>query len=837
MTAARGGWILPSLRKISAVATASVSLTVVTLSGLTGRAAASDMTTDIGSHEIMLTATLTGVVTVAVASAVGMMRSRSRAEDTIQRLQSESADQRLRADRAEALLNAEDQMVLAWIQPEEPPILMGGLGSDAAPRNRAQFLAFGTWLAHGSAARLERAIADLRDRGSSFQLELDTYAGGAIEAVGRAGGGRPFVRFRDLSAERLQHADLREQHRRLGDEAGALRALLNALDSPVWTKDSSGRLTWANAAYARSVEAESPETAVKSSDELLDSQGRKAIARQHESASVVSNRLSVIIAGQRHLYDVVDVATEAGSVGIATDVSALENIQAELRRTIDFHARTLDQLATAVASFGPDKKLQFYNAAYRSLWGLDAAFLESAPEDGAILDEIRAARKLPEQADYRSWKREVLSAYQSLEARDFWWHLPDGQTLRVIANPHPQGGVTYVYENVTERLELEKKHNALVRVQGETLDHLSEGVAVFGSDGRLRLWNPAFATLWKLEKTNLGNAPHISDIIGWCSLWHESPETWRRLQQAVAGVADSRMRFNGRMDRRDGLVLDWASVPLPDGATLLTFVNSTDSVNVERALTEKAEALMEADRQKTDFVGLVSYELRSPLTNIVGFAQLLGDPKFGDLNTKQRDYTRHILTSSQAVMTIVDDILDLATVDAGIMRLDLSTVDVAATIAAAIEGVKDRLEAGRLTLKTELPPDIGTFEADEKRIRQILFNLIANAVRFSLDGGTIEVSAELDPPDLVFAVADHGTGIPQDQLRLVFDRFYARRQGPHRSGAGLGLSVVKSFVELHGGKIEIESTEGQGTRVICRFPIHQHLRQVPAPTDTAVAHG
>jgi len=838
MTVARGGRRSPSFRSTWAVATATLSGTILATCATSQAATdrATDIATDIASHEIMLTATLTGVVLVAVASVVGMMRARVKAEDTIDRMRAEAADLKMQVDRAEVMLNAEDQITLAWSRPDDAPVIMGALGSGSAPRGRSQFLAFGAWLDPIAAARLERAVNALREVGSPFQIELETLAGSQIEAVGRAGAGRPFVRFRDLSAERLQHAELKDRFQRLTETVSSFRTLLDSLEMPVWCKDTVARLTWVNSAYVKAVDAASIDAVLRSGGELLDQQGRKLIGRQHETEAVVCSRLPVIVSGQRRVYDVVDVATRDGSAGIATDVSALENIQAELRRTIDFHARTLDQLATAVAIFGADKRLQFYNAAYRSLWGLDAAFLENHPEDGVVLDEIRAARKLPEQADFRGWKRDLMSAYQSLEAREHWWHLPDGQTLRVIANPHPQGGVTYVYENVTERLELEKKNNALVSVQGETLDHLSEGVAVFGSDGKLRLWNPPFAALWKLERATLANSPHIADIITWCGMLHDAPETWRRVQQAVAGLADSRIRFDGRMDRRDGTVLEYSTVPLPDGATLLTFVNITDTVNVERALTEKAEALMQADRIKTDFVGLVSYELRSPLTNIIGFAHLLADPKFGDLNPKQHDYTQHIMTSSQALMTIVDDILDLATVDAGIMELNLSEVDIGQTIFGAIEGVKDRIEEGHLSLVTDIPIGLGSFEADEKRIRQLVFNLIANAVRFSSEGGTVRIAAHREGAQVVLTVSDEGAGIPEEQLRSVFDRFFARRQGPHRSGAGLGLSVVKSFVELHGGHIDIASVEGHGTTVTCRFPDRQRGPGTEQPLSLA-GHG
>ncbi len=784
-------------------------------------ARAAELADATSTHQIMLTASMIGAVAVAVASAAGMMRARARSEDTIAALGADNADLKARIDRAEALLEADDQIILAYGKTGEPPAFLGNLGAEAgAPRTRAEFLAFGNWLMPSSAGDLDRATQGLRERGTPFDLEIATRSGTHVEARGRVAGGRPFVRFSDLGRERRAHAELAERHRRLMADVEAMRALFEAMPSPVWLRGLDGRLAWVNPAYARAVDALDATQAVADGLELLDTAGRKAIAQGRNAALAVDLRLPVVVGGQRMTYDVVDVASAHGEAGIAIDVSNLERIQAELRRTIDFHARTLDQLATAVAIFGGDKRLQFYNAAFRSLWGLDPAFLESSPDDGAVLDRLRASRKLPEQADWRSWKRDMQAAYQSLDAREHWWHLPDGQTIRVIANPHPQGGVTYVYENVTEKIDLEKRNNALVRVQRETLDHLSEGVAVFGSDGRLRLWNPAFAGMWRLAETDLDCKPHIADVVLRMSLVHEDPATWNRLKVAVTGLVDDRERLTGTLERRDGMVVEYGSVPLPDGATLVTFVNVTDTVNVERALVEKNEALEEADHIKTDFVGLVSYELRSPLTNIVGFTHLLADQtRTGPLNDKQRDYTQHIMSSSQALMAIVDDILDLATIDAGIMRLELGPVDLARTVESALEGIKDRVTANRLRLVTDIAGDLGVVAADEKRIRQILFNLLSNAVSFSTEGGEVRIRARRDGGEVMLSVADEGVGIPEEQIAQVFDRFYTKRRGPHRGGAGLGLSIVKSFVELHGGTVAITSTEGRGTEVVCRMPL------------------
>ena len=307
-----------------------------------------------------------------------------------------------------------------------------------------------------------------------------------------------------------------------------------------------------------------------------------------------------------------------------------------------------------------------------------------------MIEELRAARKLPEEQDFRQWKAQLHEAYRAVEAKEHTWHLPGGRTLRVVTTPNPDGGVTYLFHDVTERLDLERRFEELIRVQGETLDNLAEGVAVFGSDGRLRLHNAAFARMWQLAARGARRPAAYREDHG------SMPAAARRCAR-LAGAARRRHRDRqprsdpGRLERRDGSVVDCTTVPLPDGATLVTFHDVTDSVNVERALRERNEALEDADRIKIDFVHHVSYELRSPLTNIIGFVHLLGDPTTGPLAEKQREYLDYITVSTNTLLALINNILDLATIDAGRMQLNLGPVDIRETMAAAAEGVQDRL--------------------------------------------------------------------------------------------------------------------------------------------------
>jgi len=780
----------------------------------------------IDNHEIVVLVLLVGLLLCAVVTSILLLRARAR----MARLESSSHDEiaALRAglDRANALLLTEPQVMVDWPAGSDEPIIDGDpavVGAGAPHR----VLAFGSWLDAGKATAMEHAVEALRARGEPFSMAFTALNGRPIEALGRAITGRAVLRLKDASGVKRELLDLAGRHETLLREVASLRALIERLPSPVWTRDPAGRLTFVNAAYARAVEARDAADAVERRLELLDSAARENIARARTAGGAYAGRLPAVVASARRSFDVLDFQTETGSAGLGIDATEAESMRNALARLVDAHRRTLDQLSTGVAMFDAHQRLTFYNAAYRALWNFEAAQLEQRPTDSSLLEELRVANKLPEERDFRQWKAQLHAAYRALEATEQTWHLPDGRTLRVVTTPNPDGGVTYLFDDVTERLDLERRFEELIRVQGETLDNLAEGVAVFASDGRIRLFNAAFARMWGLSPQMLAERPHIETISVACQPLHGDDPTWQALRQVVTAI-DSREAIAGRLERRDGSVIDCTTVPLPGGATLATFHDVTDSVNVERALRERNEALEDADKIKIDFVHHVSYELRSPLTNIIGFVHLLGDSSIGPLQPKQRDYLDYITVSTNTLLALIDNILDLATIDAGRMHLNLGPVDIRTTMAAAAEGIQDRVVNAGLVLDIQAQNDIGSFTADEQRVRQVLFNLLTNATNFSPPGATVTFAAERRVDALVFAVTDRGPGIPQDMLEKVFDWFETNSIGAHHRGTGIGLSLVRSFVELHGGTVEIASVVGECTTVTVSFPLGAAVKQAAA---------
>jgi signal transduction histidine kinase len=777
--------------------------------------------------DIVTLALTLGVLSFAVVAAILLVRTRAHLAEVEAAARDGAIASKAAIDRAYALILSEPQVLVAWGVAADTPEIIGDpvlvTGTDGAER----VLAFDTWLEPGAAHDMERSVDALRARAVGFAMTVTSLAGRIIEAKGQVTGGRAILRLREVSGIKHELAELAQCHHKHLADSSALRALIDAMPAPVWARDHAGKLAFVNQAYARAVETKDGADVIERGIELFDRGARGELLHAHAGSQLYSGRLPAVVAGQRRSFEVLTVPTARGSAGIGIDATEAELMRAELKRMTDAHRRTLDQLATGVAIFGSNQRLAFYNAAYRLLWDLDAGFLDEGPTDSAVLDQLRAARKLPDEPDFRQWKSALHDAYRAVEAKEDMWHLPDGRTLRVVTTPNPEGGVIYLFDDVTERLDLERRYDALIRVQGETLDNLTEAVAVFASDGRLRLYNPVFAHMWRLAPETLAERPHIESVSDWTRLLHGETSIWQRLRATITAI-DDREPVIGQLERPDGKVVHCATVPLPDGATLVTFQDVTDSVNVERALREKNEALETADKLKINFVHHVSYELRSPLTNIIGFAHFLGDPLTGPLTEKQREYLGYITVSTNALLAIINNILDLATIDAGTMQLNLGAVDIRKTMEAAAEGVQDRLVKNGIRLEIRAAPDIGAFVADERRVRQSLFNLLANAVGFSPGGEIVTFAAQRRKDAVVFSVTDRGPGIPVDVQDKVFHWFETHSLGSRHRGTGLGLSLVRSFVELHGGSVTLESTVGRGTTVTCVFPLDHHAERTAA---------
>ena len=759
------------------------------------------------------------VLAAAAFAGVLVWRTTNEARSVVDRAKTENAELRQLLVTAEAVITAEPQILMLWHLGGALRVISHSLKSvEGVPSDESIVAQFEQWLESASVRSLRGALDVLFREGRSFNLILRTLSGGNIEAEGRATSGRAVLRFRDVAGYKRELSKISHAHKFLARDIGSSRALLNALPMPAWLTNDSGRLSWVNQAYVTAVEAESVEEVLERQIQVLEQRQRSAVAKALEAGYSFRRRLNLITQGERRAHDVVVLKLKEGMAGTAIDVAAIESAKGELDRQVAAFDRTLDKVPTAVAIFDGDRKLVFFNRAFCALWDLDERWLKTAPKDGDVLDRLHELGRTPEVVNYRDWRSRVLESNQPNGESEDWWHLPDGRVVHVLSDEHDDGSVTHLYIDETERLGLESRFNSMIRVQGETLDSLAEGVAVFAPDGRLKLFNTALASIWNIPSELLRKEPHIDEIIAGASSLFDDAQTWKNLKQAVTAFSDQRMPMEGQMIRNDQSVIDFATIPLPDGATLLTFADVTASKRYERALVERNEALEAANRLKSQFIGHVSYQLRMPLTNIIGFTELLVDQQIGALTDKQREYLEDISFSSKTLLSIIDGILDLATLDAGALELNMVPINVREIINTAIEGVQERAVRANLTIDVAIADDAQTFIGDEARIRQVLYNLLSNAVGFSNTGGDIEIGCWTEAGNIVIQIKDHGVGISSEQQQKVFERFESDSQGSKHRGAGLGLSIVKSLVAAHGGTTELRSEPNKGTAVTLRLP-------------------
>ncbi|RAU21696.1 histidine kinase [Paramagnetospirillum kuznetsovii] len=703
--------------------------------------------------------------------------------------------------------------------------------------------------AAADAARLDLAVRQLRQDGQGFELEVGLRDGGRrVRAAGvrasNADGAAlaDLVWMHDVTEGAAVEEELAERIDGLAAERERLDGLLGVLSVPVWVRDDDLSLVHVNRAYARSVDAASPMAAVAGQIELASDgsvrEARALAARARAAGEPRSESFHLVLGGQRRFTEITEAPFETGdgellTAGFAMDLTRIEELQAELARHASAHAEVLEHLSTAIAIFSTDTRLTFFNTAFMRLWRLESDWLAAQPTYGAVLDSLRERRLLPEVADYRAYKEDELKRFISLiDAAETLLHLPDGRTLRRMISAHPYGGLIFTYEDVTDTLALERSFNTMLAVQRETLDHLHEGVAVFKGDGRLRLYNPAFGRIWGLADANLAGEPHLAELVEAHRPYFEGrpdrASDWPLVRDRLIALFNDRVPREGRLERFDDTIVDFTSVPLPDGAMLLTWLDVTDTARVEKALRERNEALAAADMLKSEFIANVSAEVRKPLTTVIGFSEMLSAEYFGKLNKRQHDYAKGITEAGQGLQTLISDILDLAAIDAGQMRLELDTVDVHPMLSAVLGLVRERVREKKLSLEFDCPLDMGWIVADERRLKQVLFNLIGNAVKDSEAGGKVWVGAERRPAEIAFTITDSGPGMSaEEQARIFGGDAYRRRSevvpvggGP---AAGLGLALVERFVDLHGGRMEIASAPGEGTTVTVRLPTGEGL--------------
>ena len=621
---------------------------------------------------------------------------------------------------------------------------------------------------------------------------------------------------------------------RLGEERAealeafdALTGLIEAAPLPMWYRGPDLRLAMVNSAYVEAVEAPDAADVIRRGVELVEGSGiggplaSAVIAR--DTGKPQMQAMPATIRTMRRMLRVYDVPLPIGGVaGFAVDIEELEQARSGIKRFADAQRAMLDRLSAGVVQFAPDRTLAFCNQPFRRLFAMKSEWLADRPEFDRVLERMREANRLPEVRDFPGWKAEwrdwFLEAGGAIEEQ---WHLPGGVHLRVVAQPLPDGGLLLIFEDRTEQVQLASARDTLLRVRTATFDNLYEALGVFAADGRLQLWNNKFRALWGFDEEFLTSHPGVDTLADAAARQLAKPGRASLIGDLVRAATVERQQRGGELEFADGRFFELAAVPLPDGNGLFTMLDITDGRRIQRALRDRNEALEAADRIKTAFVANMSYELRTPITSISGFAEMLAEGYAGKLSKDAHGYVAAILESVERLGFFVDEVLDLTQNEGRTPALEMLEVDLDVVAREAADAIQPLAARKKLDFAVEILPSTGSMKGDARRLRQVVEHLLRHAVGGSEQGGRILLHVDGTAAAARIVVSDDGAGMTPQAVAHAFDRF--AEPGVTRGGErslGLGLPLAKQFVEAHGGTIELVSEPGAGTLITVKFRRH-----------------
>lgn len=638
-------------------------------------------------------------------------------------------------------------------------------------------------------------------------------------------GGAALVWVFDFTESHAEMARLRAAAARATGDFAALVGLIEAAPMPMWFRGADLSLQLVNQAYVDAVGAVSAAEVVQGQIELLEPEDGRTpaeIARDTLRSQDKSERsVAATIHGARRTLRVSDLPLGLeGVAGYAIDIEEQQQVARNYRAFREAQRALLDQLSVGVAQFDAEELLTFANRPFRRLFTLTDEAIEARTPFERFLAEARERGRTPEVRDFPEWRRERAGWFGMQETLEEAWPLPGGTHLRIIAQPLPDGGLVLIAEDRTEQLALSAVRDTLLRTRTATLDSLFEALAIFAPDGSVQLWNRSFAGTWGLTPELLDAHPSADELLGAIGRNLVRPEEAALIGAVVRAATLDRREKGGQVDLADGRTLRFAGVPLPDGNGLLTVLDITASQKAEQALRERAEALDEANAVKAKFLANMSYEFRTPLTTIGGYAELLKAGVASDPESAG-EYVDAILSAVERLTEQVENVLDLSQSEAGLLPIRKERLDLLEFLTNLVREREAAIISAGLSL--DLKGRRGrVIEGDPRQLGRAIGNLIDNAIAGTPDGGRIVIEIRKAPEGADFtmevSIADNGRGMTSQELARAQGGLTPGKDGTPERRTGLGIPLARQLIEAHDGTLDIASRKGAGTTATIRLP-------------------
>jgi signal transduction histidine kinase len=713
---------------------------------------------------------------------------------------------------------------------EGPERLAAWLGLDNLPGFISELDAGETGLHPEDLQQLRDAVRKTQKTAAPFRMAISPRGSGKSLAVTGhladpliAPGGAALVWWFDFTESQEELARLRAETSRARKDFAALVGLIEAAPMPMWFRGSDMQLRLVNSAYVEAVGAGSAEEVVRRQIELIEPvdglTAAQAAGKARAKDEPVERIVQATMGSQRRALRVSDLPLgREGVAGYAFDIEEMEEQARAFRAFREAQRSMLDQLSIGVAQFDGERRLTFSNQPFQRIFSLPHSARLEPLEFDRFLDTARDAGRLPEARDFPAWRRELGGWFTAGTTTEDAWTLSDGTHLRIVAQPQPDGGLVMVAEDRSEQLALSAVRDTLLRTRTATFDSLFESLVVFSPDGRMQLWNRRFPEIWGLPEEWLDEHPRIEALLDRIGPRLARPAQRQAIGEVVRAATLDRKQRGGQVALSDGRTLEFAGVPLPDGNGLLTVLDVTDSKKAEDALRERATALEEADAVKTRFLANMSYEFRTPLTSIGGFAELLQSGVAGDLSQQAQEYVAAILSAVERLRVQIESVLDLTQSEAGLLPIQTEELELLPFVTRIAREREEALEAKKLSLDLRGDKTSGKIMADARQLGRAIGNVLDNAIAATPEGGRVFVALNRRKQGVRIVISDNGPGMKPSELARALDGYRIDAEGKPESRRGLGLPLARQLIEAHGGRLDLQSEKGAGTTATISLP-------------------
>ena len=512
-----------------------------------------------------------------------------------------------------------------------------------------------------------------------------------------------------------------------------------------------------------------------------------------------------------------DPTPDGGFVISVSDITPLVRAEAAAESRAGLLRTMLENNTSGVLLYDHERRLRAFNSLAVTLTDLP-----TLPDSiGMTLDDMLALQLTTGNlgaGEQGELERQRLTKLDRSKANRSQRVTGSGRVLNFASDPTPDGGFVASLTDVTPLARAEEEAKRRAEILGVMLGNIRHGIVLFDAAGCLVASNAKLRELLNLPDDALQPGTHMHDMVD--ALCARGEYGMGEAGLRVAEVIKARPRFSpvrSLRPRPDGTVLEVVSDPTPDGGWVVTYTDVTEERRIRDELEAAREAAEAANRAKSRFLATMSHELRTPLNAVIGFSDILrGQPS----SAQTAEFATAIHEAGWHLLSLIDDILDITKTESGGAPLVLENVALVPLIEGAVRMVHQAALAGQLTLTVELPPGLPTLRADARRLRQVLLNLLNNATKFTLEGGSITLRARCDAKGLTLEVEDTGIGIAAHDIERAFEPFTQLDSALSRRfpGSGLGLHLCRLLTEAQGGKLVLDSTLGVGTIARLTFP-------------------